>query len=312
MIRSLSNIPRATIARCQLLTSARSIVTIPKTRQIIFDKFQNRLNQFQPLATSHRSFNTSQPKLTTAANPPRQHSVNPPAPSAKQDNVPQSFSEIVERHGGWVPFIGLGAFTLIAKEIYILDAEFLLATNFLAVVGIFWLMAGESLTGMVEAYNAKRKKHWYDVFQFRIAGVEKEIRDWKRRIAEAELLTEIKNEYNTVVSQVVHAKDMKARKVAYDNVISRLQQIKSKRDAEQTQYLTTVYDLTSDYVREQFAKLPQQQKNAMIEHAIALIGKQTQGVLNASNDPVKKLYQDYLGGKLYEKDMAAGKKPSTQ
>jgi len=123
-------------------------------------------------------------------------------------------------------------------------------------------------------------------------------------IATLDVLKDLKSEYASLVAAAVKAKDLKARQAARDAVISRLAALKTKEETELASYLDEVYERTTSYVRRSFQQLSASEKNLLVDYAINVVGGSTQ-TLEPTKDPLKKLYQAYFDGRLYEKEIEA-------
>jgi hypothetical protein len=306
MLRTLSSrLSPPALARVQLFTSSRALTSIPRTRQFVINRFQNQMRSLSTktalratAAVSASSPSSSSSSSSSSTSASSSSSSSSPAP------VPESVGDLVQRYGGWGPLVGLGGALAVSKEWLILNEELLLATNFTVFVLVIWLGLGDSITKAVEDHQSSIQKQTDEVCDFEVDIYKSMIESHQSNIATLDVLKGLKSEYSSLVAAAVKAKDLKARQAARDAVVSRLTSLKTKEETELSSYLDEVYDRTTGYVKRSFQQLSASEKNLLVDHAISVVGGSAQP-LESTKDPLKKLYQSYFDGRLYEKEIEA-------
>lgn len=249
-----------------------------------------------------RSFTTSRPALQAAT----------PTPEAPKDTAvvaaePKSFSEVVQKYGGWYPFLGLAGVVAISKEIIILNEEFLLVSNFATMFTILYLTVGDTITKAAEEQSAELHKKMDDLSDFQIEQYQAMLNAHQMNIEQVEVLKKLKVEHNTLSAELLKVKALKLRHSARDAVVKKLSELKSREASERASFKEIVGARATAYVRKQFASSPANVKAALVDFAIDVVeGKRKQ--LDAKQDPVKKLYADYFNNKLYVAELENEKK----
>jgi len=274
-----------------------------------------RVNQ---LGLSARAF--SQARLTlNAAAPQTPAKEAAPATAAKAEApaaassavaaapAAQSFSDIVQRYGGWYPFIGLAGVIAVSKEVIILNEELLLVSNFAAMFATLYFALGDTLTKAAEEQRAEIAKRQDELSDFEIEQLQALIQAHELNIEQVNVLKRLKAEHNELSSQLVVAKDLKVRHAARDALVKKLGDVRAREASERSMFRQAVAGRATDYVRRSFAGLPAAQKNGLIDFAISVVeGKASK--LDAKQDPVKQLYTKYFDEQIYTKEMAGDKR----
>jgi hypothetical protein len=280
---------------------AARLIARPQTIAII-----RPTQQLMQRLTAVRSFTTARPVLqaaTPASKPEEKAAASSTAVAAAPAS---SFSEIVQKYGGWYPFIGLAGVIAISKEIIILNEEFLLVTNFATMFTILYLTVGDTITKAAEEQRAELHKKQDDLSDFQIEQYQAALNAHLMNVEQVDVLKRLKTEHNTLSAELLKVKALKLRHSARDAVVKKLGEIKSREASERASFKEIVGARATQYVRRQFAQAPAAVKASLVDFAIDVVeGKRKQ--LDAKQDPVKRLYADYFGNKLYEQELAQEK-----
>jgi len=223
----------------------------------------------------------------------------------------KSFSEIVQRYGGWYPFLGLAAVIAVSKEAIILNEEFLLVSNFAAMFATLYFGLGDTLNKAAEEQRAEIAKRQDELSDFEIEQLQALIQAHELNIEQVNVLKKLKTENNTLASQLITAKNLKVRHAAREAIVKKLGDIRSREASERASFRTAIAARATQYVQREFTNQPAAAKNSLIDFAIAVVeGKATQ--LPAAQDPVKKLYNKYFEEQIYNKEIEADKKAGKQ
>lgn len=266
-----------------------------------------RLARVSALGLSQRTFSHARQVLaapTPAAAP--KPAAPAAAPAASSSSValasPTSFGEIVERYGGWYPFLGLAGVIAVSKEALILNEELLLVSNFAAMFATLYLVLGDQVTKAAEEARAEIVKRQDELSDFEIEQQSAVLQAHELNIEQVSVLQKLKAEHNSLSASLLTAKGLKVRHAARDAVVKKLGDIKSREQSERASFREAIAVRASAYVKRQFAASPAATKNALVEFAIDVVeGKAT--ALDAKADPVKKLYTDYFNQQLYVKEI---------
>lgn len=250
--------------------------------------------------TALRQYSQARPTLQ-AATPAAQ----PVAPKVEQSA--SSFGEVVQKYGGWYPFLGLAGVVAISKEVIILNEEFLLVTNFATMFTILYLTVGDTITKAAEEQRAELHKKHDDMSDFQIEQIQTLLQAHQMNVEQVEVLKKLKVEHNTLSAESNRVKALKLRHSARDAVVKKLAELKSREASERASFKEVVGARATAYVRRQFASAPAGVKASLIDFAIGVVeGKQKQ--MDAKQDPIKKLYSDYFNNKLYVQELEAERK----
>lgn len=253
-----------------------------------------------------RQFSTVRPLL--AESPKEESKPSTPADSTAvaESPAPTSFGEIVQKYGGWYPFLGLAGVIAISKEIIILNEEFLMISNFATMFAVLYLTAGDAITKAAEEARMELHKKMDDVSDFQIEQVQGLLNAHKLNVEQVEVLKRLKTEHNTLSTELNRVRALKLRHQAREAVVKKLNDLKSREASERASFKEIVGARATAYVRRQFAAAPANVKASLVDFAIDVVeGKKKQ--LDAKADPVKKLYADYFNNKLYIQELEAEK-----
>jgi len=261
-------ISRASVARAQLITSAKSRQQLPAiTAQII--------NNF------NRTISSSSTSLQSAA---------PSTAATQKDAEPSSISGYVSRYGGWYPLAGLGGLIIISKEILVLNEELLLATNFATFAFITWLVAGEQIQQLAVESQTARTKFLNDTTDVLIEAYKVGVKTYENLLAEIPLLKSTILQYSDLLKQGNGAAALKARQAARDAVISKLAGIYQRQQADAAKESVRAIDTAVNAVRTQLENLSDEEQSKIMDHMIDIL----EGKSVTATDPIKAALESYL------------------
>jgi len=215
-------------------------------------------------------------------------SATSPAPAA-----PQSFSDIVNRFGGWYPLVGAAAAIAVTKEVLVVNEELLLATNFVAAVVGIYVVAGDtlaqSMTEEIDALFAKERVAW----QVGVEMTKNQLKYYGIQPLVVEMWKTKKAAYNANIRAVAAAQATKAKLAAAQSMLKRLSDIRTRENSEKGAAVNALITGASTYVRSNIGSLSEKDRSQILENALDILsGKVTQ--IDIARDPVKRLYLDYL------------------
>ena len=254
--------------------------------------------------TALRQYSQARPALQAATPAEKPQAPKAPVEQAKTTAVAaaSTFSEVVQKYGGWYPFIGLAGVIAISKEIIILNEEFLLVTNFATMFTILYLTVGDTITKAAEEQRAEMHKKHDDMSDFQIEQIHTLLQAHQMNVEQVEVLKKLKTEHNTLSAESNRVKALKLRHQAREAVVKKLSELKSREASERASFKETVGARATAYVRKQFVNAPANVKAQLIDFAISVVeGKQKQ--IDSKQDPLKKLYSDYFNNKLYVQEL---------
>jgi len=232
--------------------------------------------------------------ISTAA--PRQAEAKAESADAVATAEPKTLTDIVNKFGGWYPLAGLGGFIAVSKELLVLNEELLMVTNFAAFVFFTWLALGDKVTEYVKESQDAETKENDQVSDLYITSVEHVVKALENQQAIIPVLQSLKSEYSTLSAQAASAKQMRARQLARDTAMSRLNALYAREQDIKSTEMAGMFDSAYAKVKADLAAMNEKEKSAIIDFSIDVIsGKST--TITEANDPVGRLYKKYLFNK---------------
>lgn len=199
-------------------------------------------------------------------------------------------NSIIEKYGA-VPFFGALAAVAITKEVFIIDAEFLLACEVGAFATTCYVLAGDSFNKMAEEEDAQKSKQFTEAndFALEMLGQYKMVQQVNQ--AKPEVLKQYLGELKA--SQVAHAayQTVVPKHAARKSALAALEQIRSKELHEASMAWQAEVDAAVANVTKAIEGGDAKLKTQMLDLAIANLGdKITDSKPEA--DPVKRLFME--------------------
>jgi len=264
-------------------------------------------SRFAKVGLCQRAFTQSRPSLQDAAKTPAATPAAASSTPAVAAPAPSSFSEIVERYGGWYPFLGLAGVIAISKEFLILNEELLLASNFAFVVGSLYFTMGDTVMKAAEDQAAEIHKKMDEISDLQIDALQTAVQAHELNIEQVAVLKSLKQQYNQLATDLNKARALKVRHAARDAMMKRLTDIRSREASERASFRQVVGEKATAYVRREFASAPAATKASLIDFAIEVVeGKKDR--IEPKADPIRKMYVEYFEKKLYEQEIAEEKR----
>lgn len=187
---------------------------------------------------------------------------------------------------GYVPFFGLAAAAMISKEVFHVDAETLLALDVVAFSLAAYIASGDMVSKMVEEdHNATLTKYnkGFDAL-LNSVSIYKNLLQFK--FQEVDVMKELVDEQHDAAVAFCGYQNAKIRHAAYSEMVSKLEAIKAREDAEASAEITkyvdgVLADVYSAFDGEKGAAL----RTEALDFAIANIGQKP-----TAQDPVSKLF----------------------
>jgi len=270
-----------------------------------------RVNGQQPAHIAHRTFNTTTAlraaessraaAAVTTAGDSKSDSKSDSASSADQtpalkptpEHTPTTFKGIIDKYGGLYPLLGLGAAVAVTKELLILNEEFLMVSNFAAVVLAGYVMFSDTVIQQHKEQVEADKKVYEEWGNLETEGYKAVIAAHKRNLAQAEAIRYVKNQYNRLIVEAQKAKVVQARVAARDALEKRLGDIAGREQAESSSKAKAVTSEATSSVKDFFRNADRQVKQQLIDNAIQLLsgGAKT---IPADRDPIKQQFLKYF------------------
>jgi len=293
-----SSFATATRGFASLKTSSlpiKSFTSLPATTTS-FSKISSSSSLFTPSSTSTsivplRKFSaatatTAKPTTTTNATATTNSATN----AAKE---PTSFSDIVNQHGGWYPFLGGVAAIAVTKEILVLNEEALMVTNFAAAMFALYLATYDSLPGFLREGMDERLEKYRAAFKLHLIIAKQSVKYYGAHPIDLDMWKAQKFAYNANIRGIASAQSTKAKYTAAQAVLKRLSDIRAREAAERGAKQAAVISGATSEVRSRLASLSDKDKNQILENALDLLsGKVTS--IDAAKDPIKRLYLEYV------------------
>lgn len=220
------------------------------------------------------------------------HSTTP----ARQNTaagVAKADDGIIAKYGS-LPFFGGIASILIGKELYMLDAEFLLALEVGAFATAAYIMIGDTHQKWCDEKDAKAKKQFEESHDFTLECIHQYKLKQSALMNKPIVMEQYLNEYKAATEAYAAYQTVLPKHEAYQKMMSTLNDIKTKEDqATAAAWQNTVNQAMANVTGKLMgadAKL----KAELIDFAIARMNMSEEEVkaVDDDKDPVKRLFLD--------------------
>ncbi len=177
--------------------------------------------------------------------------------------------EQISKYGVY-PFVGLGGFALVSKEIIMLNTEFLVLSNFLLLGSIAYIQFSGKVGEFVQNERVKVVKDIQNNIQFRQDVAVAQLDMCKAATNAPKVVTEIYDAFLEANAAAAKARDLKARAAFREQIMQRLTSLKQQEDEATEQKREAVRSETLASVLE--AVKSQKVKSAVLDEAIAMVG----------------------------------------
>lgn len=197
-------------------------------------------------------------------------------------------AQIIDKYGA-TTFWGMVAAIMISKEMYILDAEFMLSLEIGAFVMTGYVLTGDTINKMSEEWDAKttEKFNGANDFMIEMFNQYKMVQGVVQN--KPAVLQQYATEYKEAIVAQAAFQTVKPQHEARAQVLAALANIQSKEEfAAHMEWQNTV-DAASAAVTKAFTSGDAKLNEEMVELAIKNLGFDT-AVTAEANDPVKRLF----------------------
>lgn len=233
------------------------------------------------LPSTFRSFQTSSTLKNTA--PAVTKEEDAPGPSA-----------IIEKYGGALTFWGMIASIAVTKEVFILDAEFLLATEIAAFALATYVMAGDSVEKFCADQSKTEKDKFEDSYEFLATMLTQYKSSQQTNQLKPEILQQYLGEFKTAIAANAAYETVLPKHKARAEVMAVLEQIQIKEEHAASMAWASQVEEAVANVTEAFEVGLDSENNALqaetLEMAINNIGSKDPPADQI--DPVKKLFME--------------------
>lgn len=234
------------------------------------------------LFNSSRPINAVMPSFTKA-----QRSFSATPATNETADGPKA---IIDKYGA-VSFWGMLGAILVTKEIYVIDAETLLACQILSVAGTFYVLTGDSVNKWSEDEDKAVTKKFHEANDFML-DMFKNYKDTQVSIQDkpavcADYLTEFKE----AITENAAYKTVLPKHAARASVLAALESIANKEQAAASEaWKNTVSSIVAN-VETAFEAENPKLETEMLDLAVASLGF-TKPSTSVENDPVKRMFVD--------------------
>jgi len=221
----------------------------------------------------NRTFKTTAPVLNAAA------------PAAKAENP----AEVIDKYGA-TTFWGMVAAIMISKEMFILDAEFLLSVEIAAFVMTGYVLTGDSIEKMSKEWDDKTtaKFNGANDFMLEMFNQYKMVQGVTQN--KPAVLKQYHDEYKTAIEAHAAFMTVKPQHEARAQVLNALEAIKSKEEHALAMEWQNTVDAAVANIHKAFAADSKLQEE-MLELSIKSLGFEKPQTTDA-NDPIKRLFMN--------------------
>lgn len=190
---------------------------------------------------------------------------------------------VIEKYGV-LPFVGFGAAALLGKEAFIVNEEFMLAINTCAFVFTAYVAVGDGFAKTVEDAN----KATSDKYHKAVDAVTGAITTYKSavqsKLDSVDVMREFIEEQHSAAVELVAYQNAKVRHAAYGEMMTKLQSVKGREDAEAAAEFTMLVDNVCADVNAAYSGDSATIKGEALRFAMDNIGKKP------TSDPVSALF----------------------
>jgi len=212
---------------------------------------------------------------------------NTAAPVAKADPGPV---DIIDKYGA-TTFWGMVAAIAVSKEMFILDAEFLLSLEIGAFVMTGYVLTGDTINKMSEEWDAKTKEKFDGANDFMVEMFNQYKMVQSTVQHKPAVLKNYAKEYEAAVTAHAAYLTVKPKHDARAQVLAALEQLKAKEEHEIAMAWQHEVDAAVDNVTKAFSAGDAKLTEQSLELAISGLGF-SQPTTNEANDPVKRLFME--------------------
>jgi len=254
-------------ARSVLSRSVRSLAAVPQVTRL------------QP----SRSFMSSQ-HLRNAV---------PAAAASKASEYP-TISEAIEKYGAGT-FWGMFAAIIVSKEVFILDAEFMLACEIAAFVVTGYVLTGDTITKMSEDQDKATTDRFMQANDFMIEMFNQYKMINSTLQNKPAVMKQYAQEYQTAIEAHAAYQTIKPAHAARASVIAALESIKVKEEHANAMAWQEAVDKAVANVNAAFEKGDKKLSDEMFDLAVKNLGFSAVQTTE-KEDPVKRLYMKEFAG----------------
>jgi hypothetical protein len=215
-----------------------------------------------------------------------------------EEKKEETLSDIIGSYG-WYPFLGLGTFALLSKEIYIIDAQTMILGNFLILSFATYVGFADKMSASIDAENKafieKNEAKW----EFGVALQKELIESEKNWITRVPVIEKVKDEYNKSTVALYKAKSKQLEISLANATLKKLNAIVTQEREEARLKAEALSQESAAYAREMMANATKAQKDQSVALAIKDIGV---GMRDMSKEPVNQFFIDFIA--KWEKDNA--------
>lgn len=179
-------------------------------------------------------------------------------------------------------------------QIFVVNEELLLATNFATVVGTMYFLFADKVVEAQKAEQERVKKYLDDVSDCTIEIYQSKISRHKVKIDEVPAYENLKREFSSLSEQVIRAKDLKARHAAREATMKRLHDLRSREASTKAEAASKQADAAVAFVREQWSRAAAADKQRLVDAAIAIIEGKPAEQVYGEQDPIRSLFIRYF------------------
>lgn len=210
--------------------------------------------------------------------------------AAKQEFPPGIVAEdgIIAKYGT-IPFFGMAAAILVTKEVFILDAEWLLAMETAAFAMTGYVLIGDSVNKMVEADDKAKTDQFNAANDFLKTMLDQYKTVLMTAQHKPEVLREYLGEYKAAATEFAKYQTVVPKHQARAHVLQTLDQMRIKEQHEASMEWQLKVDEAVKNVTAAFSTGDQKLNEEMINLAINSMGFE-KPTTTEQNDPVKRLF----------------------
>jgi len=205
-----------------------------------------------------------------------------------EEKEPES---LIAKYGS-IPFFGMFATVLVTKELYLIDAEFLLGLETILFFTTLYVGIGDTHQKWCDAEDAKVIKQFEESHDFVLENVHQYKLKQEALLNKPAVMEEYLKEYETSVKAHAAFKTVLPKHEARAKLLATLQSIKTKEDLASAAEWQETVDKAVGNVAAALSKADAKLKEELIESAIKCMNMSETEVepLAVETDPVKKLF----------------------
>jgi len=262
------------------------------------------------LSRSMRAAQIPRRCMSSSLNRKLQDTAVPASSAAKQNfSTPSESKEnpdlatVLDKYG-LMTTVGLGAAALVTKEIFIVDAEVLVAGIFATVVGYGYVTLGDSIRDSIDATSVEMEEAQISARDTAIKAIDAQIAYHQRFLELTDHVQALHSEIEETGAKAVVAANRKMAIDKNDFLSSRLEELKNGNAFGWKMVNDAMVDKVLADVKSEVAIMSDAEKTKIFQRGVTILeGK------DGGEDPITKMFMDKAGtfkedfGKLSEKDM---------